>query len=78
LTDFFGLQLFQALELIAGHTAMFFTTSIMALNRCTDLPHSFRRRPSLPLQHFNLSQLQHNVLGLLSLASHLVVLLKTG
>jgi hypothetical protein len=30
------------------------------------------------LQHFNLSQLQHGILGLLSLASHLVVLLKTG
>ncbi|WP_417819146.1 hypothetical protein, partial [Tritonibacter scottomollicae] len=30
------------------------------------------------LQHLNLSQLQHDVLGLLSFACHLVVLLKTG
>jgi hypothetical protein len=70
LTDFFGLQLFQALELIAGHTAMFFTTSIMALNRCTDLPHSFRRRPSLPLQHLNASQFWHDIFRLFSFSSH--------
>jgi hypothetical protein len=77
-------------ELIAAHTAILLAPSIIALDRHTDLPHSFRRRPSLPLQHFNLSQFQHDIFGLLSLSSgfsifgllsfpsHPLVLLKSG
>ena len=38
----------------------------------------FRLSQALPLQDFNLTQLRDDVFGLLSLASHALVLLKTG
>lgn len=73
-----SLQLFQPFELIATHAATLFAPPIVGLNRDTDLSHSLLNRFALPLQHLNLSQLQHGFLGLFSLASHFVVLLKTG
>ena len=42
------------------------------------LSHSIRNRLALALQHFNLPQLQNDIFGLLSFASHPLVLLKTG
>jgi len=77
-TGILGLLLFQPLELIPAHHTAFLTLSIVGLNRHTDLTNRLLNRFPLPLQHFKLSQFQHDILGLLSLASHLVVLLNTG
>lgn len=68
----------QPLELIAVHAAVFLAPSIVGLHRHADLTHSIRNRLSLTLQHFNLTQPQHDILGLLSRANHPLVLLKTG
>jgi hypothetical protein len=51
---------------------------MVGLSRHADLTNRLLNRFPLPLQHFNLAQLEHNVLGRLSLDSHLLVLLKTG
>ena len=66
---------FQPLKLIAAHAAVLLPRPIIGLNRHTDLPRSLINRFALHYQHFNLSRIQHNILGPLSLASHLVVLL---
>jgi hypothetical protein len=57
---------------------MFLAPPTVGLNRHTDLTDRLLNRFPFPLQNFNLSQLQHDIRGLLSLASHPVVLLKTG
>ena len=51
---------------------------MVGLSRHADLTNRLLNRFPLPLQHFHVAQLEHNVLGLLSLDSHLLVLLKTG
>tara|TARA_R110000737_G_scaffold160047_2_gene187735 strand:- start:3606 stop:4049 length:444 start_codon:yes stop_codon:yes gene_type:complete len=51
---------------------------MVGLLRRADLPHGLLKGFALPLQHFNLSPLERDILGFLWFASHLVVLLQTG
>ena len=51
---------------------------LSSLFRRTDLTYRVGNRHSLPLQHFNLTQIRYDILWLLSLSSYLPVLQITG
>ncbi len=72
------LKLLQPFQLIAVHPFILIAPSMIGLHRHADLSNRLLNRLALPLPHFNLPLLQHNVLGLLSLSSHLPVLPKAG
>ena len=73
-----NLKFLQPLKLIAVHPALPFAPSAIGLNRHADLTNRLLNRLSLTLQHLYLPQLQNDVLGLLSLSSHLLVRQKVG
>lgn len=74
----FRLAFFQPFKLIPAHPVILFAPPVIGLHGHTDLPHSLRCRLALTMQNFNLPQLPHNILGLLSLYRHPLVHLKTG
>ena len=72
------LQFLKPLQLITVHTAILTAPPVESLLRHTNLTHCFRNAHSLSLKHFNLPKLQDDILCFLSLACHLMVLLKKG
>ena len=71
------LELLQPLQLRPAHAAILPPPPVVALLRDPDLTHSIGDRHALPVQHLDLPQLQHDVLGLLALSTHRFVLLLT-
>ena len=71
----FGLEFLQPLEVTAVRSRIPLASSVIGPNRRADLTHGLLDQTSLSLYPLNSPQLQHGVLGPLSLANHLVVLL---
>ena len=71
------LKLLQPLELSPGHAAVKLAPAIIGKLRLADMTNRFRRRYALPLQNLDLLHLRNDILGLLSFASHVLVVLIT-
>ena len=69
--DHLSLHLLPPLELAPVHAAILLAPAELRRLRHADLAHRIGDRRPLPLQHFDLPKLQHNLFRFVSLPRHL-------
>lgn len=68
---FLCVKFLRSFELIPADAAILLAPAARGRNRHAGLPHRICDRNALPLQHFNLPKLQHDVFGYISLRGDL-------